>query len=102
MNNFNSTVFSDANFTHVTDQKFLGFVVTVQVVSGSFLGDCFNVLVFVHPVSTLGVDEEFVGKTLRVHEEHVAFEIIGFLGAGFLFGDLSAPVLFLALHGVLA
>ena len=97
MNNFNSTVFSDANFTHVTDQQFLGFVVTVQVVSGSFLRDCFNVEVFVHPVSTFGVDEEFVGKTMRVHEEHVAFEIFGFdRRAGCLLGGLSAPVLFLA------
>lgn len=61
--------------------------------------DCFDVEVFVHPVSTFGVDEEFVGKTVRVHEEHVAFEIFGFDRRA---GCLLAGLLTLALWNVIA
>ena len=91
---FDGLINSDTNLAGVADNKLFHVVFFVEIVSSSLLSDRMNVHFCVHPVSTLGINEEFMGNTLSVHEEHVSCELR--VGHSFNLSFLLTPCLSLA------
>lgn len=67
LDDFDGSVFVDANLTDSVDQKFYFLIFFVDVESGTLFRDSVNVLHGVKIVSTLAVDEELMSVTLNIH-----------------------------------
>jgi len=94
LKDFDGLINSDTNLAGVADHKLFHVVFFVEIVSSSLLSDRNNVHLCIHIVSTLGINEEFMGNTLGVHEEHVSCELR--VGHGFNLSFLLTPCLSLA------
>jgi len=94
LKDFDGLINSDTNLAGVADHKLFHVVFLVEIVSSSLLSDRNNVHLCIHIVSTLGINEEFMGNTLGVHEEHVSCELR--VGHGFNLSFLLTPCLSLA------
>lgn len=92
--NFDGLINSDTDLAGVADHKLFHVVFIVEIVSSSLLSDRNNVHLCIQIVSTLGINEEFMGNTLGVHEEHVSSELR--VGHGFNLSFLLTPCLSLA------
>lgn len=75
LDDFDGLINSDTNLACVADHKLFNLVLITQIVSSSFLSDSMNVHLFVQIVSTLGINEEFMGNILAVNVEHVSCEL---------------------------
>ena len=84
---------SDTDLAGVADYKLFHVVFFVEIVSSSLLSDRNDVHLCIQIVSTLGINEEFMGNTLSVHIEHVSCELR--VGHSFNLSFLLTPCLFL-------
>ena len=85
---------SDTDLASVADYKLFHVVFFVEIVSSSLISDRNDVHLCIQIVSTLGINEEFMGNTLSVHIEYVSCELR--VGHSFNLSFLLTPCLSLA------
>jgi len=91
---FDGLINSDTDLASVADYKLFHVVFFVEIVSSSLVSDRNDVHLCIQIVSTLGINEEFMGNTLSVHIEHFSCELR--VGHSFNLSFLLTPCLSLA------